>query len=502
MASPVVSQEEQHRRRLRQLGETQSRVRRELAKRKLIHFAKWTMPDYEASWHHTLLADTLDRVRTGEISRLLVFMPPQHGKSELISRRWPAHLLGIDPNIRIIATSYNEELARFNGRQVRRILRGDRCREVFGERATYARKPNGPRDLANRANYFEMPYADGYYLGVGIMGGMTGYGYDIGIVDDPIKNSQEADSPAYRKRLIEAWEEVFLSRGRGKTRSGMRERIVAVFTRWRYDDLAGHILETAKKAGEQWHVLCLPALLDEPVVAEEGAAMVPGDPRKPGKPGEPLWPDRYDVASLLARKRKISYAAWESMYQQRPAPGSGTIFRESWWRYYDQAPADLDMLWQSWDGAFHEAGTSRVCGIVFGSKGADVHILDLVVEHMSYVEFKDAIRAMSRKWPMAYPKVVEYKANGPAVISDLRSELGGLIPWPESGEPMGSKVERWNAASPFCRAGNVYLPRDGTWVDEFKTELKRVPKGLYDDQADAFAQGVLWKLSAGGFPGW
>lgn len=501
MTSPIVPTAERQKQRLAQLERTRARVRKELSRRKLIHFTQWTMPEYEVNWHHALLADTLDRVRLGEITRLLVFQPPQTGKSELISRRWPAHLLGLDPNTRIIAASYNENLARFNGRRVRRTVRSDEFRELFGEQLTYERRPGGPADLANRAAYFEMPKADGYYLGVGMLGGMTGWGYDIGIIDDPIKNSQEADSPAYRQRLVEAYEEVFLTRGRGKTKSGLRERIVAVFTRWRYDDLAGHILETAKKSGEPWHVLCLPALLDEPVQVDEGGIQIEGDPRKPSQPGEPLWPERYDVQAMLSRKRKTAHATWEAMYQQRPSPAAGAIFLDAWWRYYDHPPDTFDLLWQSWDATFKKEGTSRVCGMVLGRKGADIYVLDVVVEHMGFVQLKDTVRAMTRRWPGAYYKVVEEKANGSALIDDLRSELGGFIGWPESG-PMVSKVERWNAVAPFVRAGNVYLPRGAPWVDEFRMEMKRVPKGLYDDQPDAFSQGVLWAHGLGNFPEW
>lgn len=470
-----------------QIRRRRANVARELRRRKVLRFAEHLQPDYETTWYHRELADRLDAVRRGECLRLLVFMPPQHGKSELISRKWPAHLLGNDPDTRIIATSYNDDLAAFNARHVRRNMESREYAETFTRKRVVDKTVR--TRTADRTTFFEVPGHTGYYLSAGIMGSMTGFGFDIGIIDDPIKNAQEADSPAYRERLKAQFHAVFETRGRGLARDGVPDRIVGVFTRWHHDDLGGYLMRLAESTGDAWDVLSLPAILD--------TDPQPYDPRKHG---ESLWPERYPPSVLERRKRNMPARTWEGLYQQRPNPEGGGIFRRAWWRHYDRADVaawveagDYDEIFQTWDLAFKSTGTSRVCGIVMMVRQADLFLLDLVVDHMSYVESKDSVRAVSGRWPQAYTKVVEDRANGPALINDLGSEIGGITPWPPKGEKLDSKEARWNAATPPCRSGNVYLPPPSVpWVDPFIEELAATPHGALDDQADAFAQGVLY----------
>lgn len=159
-----------------------------------------------------------------------------------------------------------------------------------------------------------------------------------------------------------------------------------------------------------------------------------------------------------------------------------------------------DHLWQSWDLGFKKEGRSRVAGFVMGSRGAKLYLLDAFVDHCSYVETRDAVRRMSDRWPEAFTKVVEDKANGPAIMSDLDNELGGFIPWPPKGVAQDDKVARASAASPVVRAGDVFLPPlDVPWVQAFVDELASFPAGLYDDQVDAFSQGVsYWRTTPDG----
>jgi predicted phage terminase large subunit-like protein len=468
------------------------RIDKARAKRSLLPFTEWTFPSYEASWHHRLLASKLDAVARGEILRLLVFMPPQHGKSELISRSWPSQLLGQNPDLRIIATSYNDDLAEYNARIVRRRIKSAAFRELFPARALIDRTVKRG-DYVDRVSHFEIPGHDGYYLSAGIMAGMTGYGFDVGIIDDPIKNAQEADSPAYRERLKAAFHGTFETRGRGMAGpDGIPDRIVGVFTRWHEDDLGGYLVELGKASGDPWEVLSLPAILDVDPVGE--------DPREHG---EALWPARYPAELLAKRKRNTPARTWDAMYQQRPAPAEGGVFKRRWWRFKPAAERpEFDFLFMSWDLAFKDTGTSRVAGIVFGVHGADLYVLDVVVDFMSYVESKEAVRALARRWPDAYWKLVEDKANGPALINDLGSEIGGLTPWPPKGEALDSKQARWNAATPPVACHNVYLPPslEAVWVDGFIAELAALPNGAHDDQADAFAQGVnFWRTADASF---
>lgn len=468
---------------------------RHRGRRSLMAYTQATMASYERTWYGELLASYLDRMRLGEILRMLVFLPPQHGKSELISRRWPAHLLGNQPDAKVIATSYGDDLASFNARWVKRIMRSPAHRKIFGAQETRERRLDKLGAAADQVSFFEMPGHEGYLLSAGIQGPMTGFGGDYLIIDDPYRNAQAADSDAIRKSIELAYHAVIETRGRGLAFDGKGERMLGVFTRWRHDDLAGHILGMAKETGEDWVVLELPAILEKP----------PKD-YDPRRMGESLWPSRYPAAKLLKRKKGMPLRTWLAMYQQVPAVEGGTIFKSKWWQYYDPgdvalwlADGSFDEMWQSWDMSFKKTGTSRVCGLLFARRGANIYVLDCVVDWMGFNESCDAVTDLSAAWPSAYTKVVEDKANGPAVMDRLRAKIGGLTAWPPEGEAMSAKVERWNAATPPCRSKNVYLPPKevAPWVEGFTAELESCPTGELDDQADAFAQGIDYHLRGG-----
>jgi predicted phage terminase large subunit-like protein len=157
----------------------------------------------------------------------------------------------------------------------------------------------------------------------------------------------------------------------------------------------------------------------------------------------------------------------------------------------------FDHLWQSWDLSFKKNARSRVAGGVFGCRGARIYLLDVVVGHLSYTETKDAIRMVSARHPDVLAKVIEDKANGPAILDDLGQEIPGLIPWPPQGRGMDDKVARASAAAPVVRAGNVYLPpKHVPWVDAFIGECASFPTGVYDDQVDMFSQAIdYWRAS-------
>lgn len=484
-------------------GRVQERLRSvqiEQARRHLIRFTQQTQEDYEVQWFHRLLAERLDAVRRGECRRLLVFMPPQHGKSELISRKFPAHVLGNNPDTRIIATSYSEDLAKYNSRAVRKIMGSPAYHSIFGDVRAVDRTTAS--DAANQAVYFEIPGRRGYLKAAGIMGAMTGFGFDIGLIDDPIKNMAEADSNTYRKRLKDAFSSVFETRGSGLGFDGKGDRIVGVFTRWHHDDLAGWLLETAGEYSDDWEVISLPAVLD-----------VEPQPYDPRGHMDTLWPSRYPLEELNRRRRKMIPRVWEALYQQRPTPESGGTFKSTWWRFFARDEVDYllrtasyDQIFTSWDLSFKKTGNSRVAGIAFMAAGPKLYVLDLVVGHMGYTEAKDAFRALATAWPMATSHVVEEKANGPALISDLSGEFSGITAWPPEGQVMEAKEARWNYSTPFVRAGDVFLPPKGDprtpWVEsEFLPEMKAVPAGAHDDIADAFAQGVAFWRDASHFAG-
>lgn len=457
------------------------RVQRKLRQRSLLRFTTASHHDYSVNWHHRMLADGLEQVQTGAIARLIITMPPRHGKSELASRRFPAWCLGKDPNEQIIACSYSADLAASLNRDVQRVMGDGLYAETFPSTRLSSSNVVTRADVPALRNsrIFEVVGARGYYLCAGVGGPITGRGMTLGIIDDPIKNREEANSKTIRDKIWSWYTSTFL------TRQAPNARVVVIMTRWHEDDLVGRILAQAKDTGEHWVVLSMPAILDCPPCD--------GDPRAEG---EALWPDRFGADRLGRMRKAITESEWEALYQQRPAPLGGGIFRRQWWRHKPvrERPMQWDHVWQSWDLGFKKEGRSRVCGIVCGARGPKIYLLDLFVDHASYVESRDAIIRMTQRWPEAYTKVVEDKANGPAIMSDLGESIGGFVPWPPQGVPMDDKVARASAASPLVRAGDVILPEKGDagWVDGFIVELASFPAGLHDDQVDAFSQAIAY----------
>jgi len=436
---------------------------RRQARARLIPFCQYTKPDYLSAHHLNLLAEKLEAVERGEIKRLMVFMPPQHGKSEQISLRFPCWYLGKHSEANIVCASYSDSLAVKHSRQARDIFVtpefGKLCPDVLyrPERQSQERIP-APMQQAHEWGTAQ----GGSYYAVGIGGGLTGRGFDIGIIDDPVKDAEEAQSITYRDRAYNWYQTVF------RTRRRPGAAIIIVMTRWHEDDLAGRLLRDAKNSpdADQWEVLHLPA------INEQGLA---------------LWPERYPIEDLLKTKASIGSQAFTALYQGRPSPEEGNIFKREWFRHYDVVP-QFDEVIQTWDCAFKDTSTSSwVVGQVWGMDGANKYLLDQVREHITFTETIRAIIDLSGKWPMSLAKLIEDKANGTAVINVLQSKIPGII----AIEPQGGKVVRARAVSPEFEAGNIYIPMNG-FSSEYVEEFINFPNGQADDQVDATTQFLNW----------
>jgi len=183
----------------------------------------------------------------------------------------------------------------------------------------------------------------------------------------------------------------------------------------------------------------------------------------------------------------MSSYQWNALYQQRPSPIHGCIFKRDDWRFYRQAPDNFDEMIQSWDCAFKDKSTSDfVVEQVWGVKGADKYLLDQVRDHLSFAATVNAIRSLTMKWPKAHTKLVEDKANGTAVIETLQHEIPGIV----AVEPEGGKEARAHAVSCEIEAHNVYLPGAMPWVHDFIEECAAFPVGAHDDQVDAMTQAL------------
>ena len=289
--------------------------------------------------------------------------------------------------------------------------------------------------------------------------------HNCGIVDDPLKSWDEAQSPVYRRKVNDWFDGTFMSRAEpGAT-------VVIIQQRLHERDLAGHLLA---EYPEEWDLVALPGLAEknDPMGRQEG---------------EPLCPDRFDLEAMERIRDNKSPALWDAMYQQHPRPPGGTIIHEEWLKYYEQAPAKFDRVILSWDMTFKKTTAgSFVVGQAWGKLGADCYLLGQTRRRMDFDQSREAFVLQCEAYPEAAAKIIEDKANGPAIVSSLEGKVPGLIEWPVRG----SKESRAHAVAPFFRAGNVLLPKGGKWMREYVAELTAFPGSEHDDQVHATTQAL------------
>ena len=307
------------------------------ARRSLLSFTEFTNPLYKRANHHALIAEKLEAVERGEIDRLMIFMPPRHGKSELASKRFPAWCLGRQPRRQIIAASYNSDLANDFGRNVRNIVAEPEFGQVFPK---VSLAPDS--QAANRMNTNH----GGAYVAAGVGTAVTGRGADIALIDDPFKDREEADSER-RRDIVWDWYRSTLF-----TRLMPGGSIVLIQTRWHEDDLAGRLLEAE---GDQWEVLDLPAISEA---------------------GEALWPEWYPIEALERIKATVGPREWSALYQQKPQPDEGTFFKREWFNENYERPRELRYYGSSDYAVTDGAGDFTVHRVWGLSANGDIYRVD------------------------------------------------------------------------------------------------------------------------------
>lgn len=409
--------------------------------------------------HTEYIADRLEPIAHGKQKYMLIEIPPRHGKSMTVSESFPSYYMGKNPEKRVIAASYSDGLARKFGRLNRAKLE-EYGPELFGVQLSQTNASQNNWDVESH---------DGGMISTGIGGSITGQGADLLIIDDPFKNAQAANSQTIRDTVWDEWESTL------STRLHKGASVIVIMTRWHEDDLIGRLLE---RSPHNWERIRMPA------VAEDE------DDLLGRKIGETLCPELgFDEEWAESKKKEVGTRTWTALYQQRPAPAGGTIFKREWWKFYKAEPTHFDEIIQSWDCTFKDAETSDfVSGQVWGRIGADKYLLDRVKEQMGILATMQAIRTMSAKRPQARAKLIEDKANGTAVIEMLTSEVPGLIPV----NPKGGKVVRAQAVAPEVEAGNVYLPHPSIapWIHDYIGEFSTFPFGKNDDDVDSMTQAL------------
>jgi predicted phage terminase large subunit-like protein len=411
------------------------------------------------------IAYQLERVRRGEITRLIINMPPRSLKSIMASVAFPAFVLGHDPTRRIICVSYSGDLAKKHANDFRALLEARWYQDLFD--ATRI----GQKDSENEIELT----ARGFRLATSVGGTLTGRGGDLIIIDDPLK-PDDAYSEAKRNAANEWFNNTLLSRLDDK-RTGV---IVIVMQRVHMDDLTGFV----QSLSGDWTVLSLPAIaeIDEDIPVSEEKVY-----RR--KAGEALSPEREPLAVLERLKRDLGSDAFSAQYQQAPVPPGGAMVKRHWIKRYGELPLASERLLtlQSWDTA-SKGGPGNdwsVCTTWTVTRDQRWYLLDVWRKRVDYPELKAAVQTLAIAF-RARPVLVEDTGAGIALVQELRSKVSGIIPV----RPEGDKASRMAVASDKFRAGQVFLPECAPWLADFEAELFAFPGSRNDDQCDSVSQAL------------
>jgi predicted phage terminase large subunit-like protein len=445
-----------------------------------LKFVKFTMPDIEDpesvelsmfkdAKHHRALAKVLEKVEKGHIPRLIVTLPPRHGKTELISRRFIPWLLGRAPYRNIIFATYNEPFSQDIGSDCRNIMQSSSFKQVFPK---FRFRPGGlSREKLQAAE-------GGMAAFVGRGGSITGRGADILIIDDPIKDSEEAMSPTLRQKLWDWFTQVAMTRLMTKFAC-----VVVVHTRWHEDDLIGRITDPSNPCysddeAAKWKIINLPAIA------------IDNDPLG-RQVGEALWPDRFDLDFLNAAKQ-LDAKGFSALYQQRPTPEDGDLFRADWWMTYDksQLPSDL-RIYAASDHAIGEDKTRNDATVmIVGGVDSfgDLYILDVWWEKQGADKQVEAMLRLAKQWkPILWfaEKGHISKAIGPFLRKRMQEDRTYFSV--EEVTPIGNKVQRAQSIMGRMSMKKVKFPKHAPWVMNAREELLKFPNARHDDFVDALA---------------
>lgn len=431
-----------------------------------LEYVKYTNNGYKESKFHNYLCNEIQKFIEKRDSEafdiLLLSVPPQFGKSTTVTETLPAYYLGKNPNKNIIICGYNEDFAiRFGRRNKEKIEEFNK--DIF---------PDCVLADAPRSNVEFETTKKGRCISRGILSGLTGNPADLFIIDDPIKNRQEADSETTRKTI---WNE-YLNSVRTRIKPG--GKLIVIQTRWHEEDLYGMIAKNEKNVT----IINIPCECDEENDVL-GRAI-----------GDSLCPEIGRGNGWLREFKRVYVGkegtrAWTALYQGRPVVMEGNLINSNWWKYYDEDYKELNLPYViiSVDAAFKDGDDNDFVAIqVWGKRDRNYYLLDAIKQHLNFVDTLAAIRNFKSRYPETMFILIEDKANGTAIINVLSSEMEGVIPV----KPEGGKVTRANAVSPAIESGHVFLPRFASFTGDFVAECSAFPNGAHDDQVDAMTQAL------------
>ncbi len=442
-------------------------ARRELARR---YYSEYLAYSYGDSWVRTKMSGFLARQiqsfiesETGHAYDILIIeCPPQHGKSMTVSESLPSWYLGKHPDRNIILASYDSDFAERFCRKNKDKIKN--CgRNLFGISI----------GAIDRAGEFELSNGKGRMISRGIMSGITGNPANLIIIDDPVKNQQEADSPAYRNRVWSEWQASL------KSRLAAKGKVVVIMTPWTDDDLAARILKSEKNV----------QLLRLPVEAEENDPLGRniGDPLCPELGKDARW--LQDFKASYISDPQGGQRAWTALYQCSPRQEEGNLVQRNWWKFYDpdeELQFGTELI--SVDASFKGEDNSDYVSIqVWAKKNQDYYLRYCLNKQLNFPDTVEAIKTIYRLFPRARTVLIEEAANGHAIIQTLQREMF-IIPV----TPLGGKISRVNAISPAIESGHVFLPdpAKAPWVSDYIDQWTAFPNSKYDDMVDATSQAL------------
>ena len=452
-------------------------ARRELARRHYIDYLSYVnAPQWRHSRFSEHIANTIEEfieTDTGNAYDILILeTPPQHGKSTTVTEALPSWVLGRHPDWRIIIASYNDETAE-------RFARANKDKVTRFGKNLFQLGVSG----VSRAREFGIQLREkpvlGKLLSRGILGGITGNPANLIIIDDPIKNREEADSPTRRRKIWDEWNNSL------KSRLQAHAKVVVIMTPWHEDDLAARLLQNEENV----------TLVRLPVEAEENDPLgrTPGDALCPELGKDNKWLEQFKKSYLSDAEGGAR--AWSALYQCSPRTEDGNLVKRSWWRYYDpQAVNAFASSVISVDATFKGGEDNDFVAIeVWGKIGNDYYLRYCLNRHMDFPDTLKAIRTVRELYPDALAVLIEDKANGSAIIQTLQKEMF-CVPV----NPKGGKEARVNAVSPAIESGHVYLPSGEPWVHEFVDQFTAFPAGKNDDMVDSASQALSYMLFSSG----
>ncbi len=433
-------------------------AKRELAKRNLLDFIKYNFPEYKTNWHHKVIVEALEKTERGELKRLILTLPPRHGKSEIASVQFPAWLIGKNKNRHIIQASYSGDLATDFGRQVRNLIKSKEYQNIFNTTLAEDSDAKGKWNTNGR----------GAYNAVGVGGATTGKGADFLIIDDPIKNRQDAESEVIRKNIW-GW---YTSTAR--TRLSPDGVIILIMTRWHDDDLVGSILKGEN--ADKWTIINLPAIAEKD---EEFR-----------KQGEALWANHFSLENLLETKKDIGSYDWSALYQQNPIDEESQEFKKSYFK--EREWSEVEKLntrkFLTIDTAISQKASADFTGLcenwVDGENKWNLKAWRMKINPKELIDLLFTLYASRKYEKIGIEKTVYLDAIKPFLDEEMRKR-NVFLPIVELLHNQTRKETRIRGLIPRYESTSIFHIKGE--CSDLEEEALRFPKGVHDDVLDATA---------------